>query len=208
MSGDVVAILFGVVIWLATGVVLSVVMGRRGHYGAGWGVLGAMLGPFAVVAALATVRLEGEERPSVVVAGASHGGPVDVLVGIDGSPECALAVERAVTMLGPRLGRLTLATAVAYDDVAPHTTEILRELDRRARLSGVAEVGQEVLHGQPARALAEFATGHGYDLLVVGTRGRGMAKAIMGSTASALAAGCAVPVLMVGDEARMGRAAA
>ena len=208
MSADVVAILGGMVVWLTVGVVLSVVMGRRGHFGRGWGVLGAMLGPFAVVAAVATVRNERDAQPALIAVGASQGGPVDVLVGIDGSPECGLAVEGVVSMLGSQLGRLTLATVVPFDDVTPHTTEVLRELSRRSRLSGVPSVGQEVLHGQPARALSAFASAYGYDLLVVGTRGKGLSKTVTGSTADALAAGCPVPVLMVGERAGVLAAAA
>lgn len=102
-----------------------------------------------------------------------------------------------MSILGPQLGRLTVATAIPFDDVPPHTTEVLDELDRQARLSRVEPAGQEVLYGQPAQALAIFAIDNHYDLLVVGTRSRGVSKAILGSTASALAGGCGVPVLMV-----------
>lgn len=198
MSGYTVAVIVVAFAWLTIGMVLSVVMGRRGHFGLGWGVLGAMLGPLAIVAALVSVRLEGEEEsPSTRVPGTSHGGPVDVVVGIDESPECEAALRHVVSMLGPQLGRLTLAAVIPFDDVPPHTTTICAELDRHARLSGVAEVGEEILHGPPARALADFATSHGYDLLAVGTKGKGLSKAVLGSTAMELAGGRGVPVLMV-----------
>jgi nucleotide-binding universal stress UspA family protein len=202
MSGEMVAVLVIAGVWLAIGVVLSVVMGRRGHFGPGWGILGAMLGPFAIVAAVASVRLEREEVPATIAVPESCGGPVDVLVGIDGSPESEIALEKVVTMLGPQLGRLTLATAIPFDDVPPHTTEVFAELDRHARLSGVPTAGEEVLHGQPARALAEFASENGYGLLAIGTRGQGLSKAVMGSTATELAAGCPVPLLMVSGRSR------
>lgn len=39
-------------VWMGIGVVLAVVMGRRGHSSFGWLVLGAVLGPLAVVLAI------------------------------------------------------------------------------------------------------------------------------------------------------------
>lgn len=197
MSGYAVAVLVIGFTWLTIGAVLWVVMGRRGHFGFGWGILGAMLGPLAVVAALFSVRLEGEGTPSTRVPGTSLGGPVDVVVGIDGSPECEAALRHVVSMLGPRLGRLTLAAVIPFDDVPPHATTVFAGLDRQASLSGVTEVGEEVLHGAPARALADFATSGGYALLAIGTKGKGLSKAVLGSTAMELAGGCRVPVLMV-----------
>ena len=183
-------------VWLTVGVVLAVIMGRRGHLTFGWGILGATLGPLAPLVALGVARHESEEGPAHLVSAASAGGSVDVLVGIDGSPECRVAMERVVTLLGPQLGRLTLATVVPYDDVPVHTRTAIAELDRHARLCGVPAPGEELLHGQPARALTDFAVAGRYGLLVVGSRGGGLAKTVLGSTASALASGCPVPVLM------------
>lgn len=184
-------------VWLGIGVVLSIVMGRRGHISVGWGALGAMLGPLAVVAALGTARHETEEGPSVIVPAAPGGGPVDVVVGIDGSTECRSALERIIALLGPRLGRLCLATVVPYEDVPDHERRALAELDRHARLSGVLGAGEELLHGPPAKALGDFALAGGYQLLVIGSRGNGLSKAVLGSTASALAVDCPVPAMIV-----------
>ena len=197
MSGYVVAAIVIVLVWMLIGLTLSVVMGRRGHMGWGWGILGAMLGPLAVVAAIATARHEDEDRPAVIAPAQERGGPVDVLVGIDGSSESHLALGRILALLGPRLGRLCLATVLPFEDVPAHRAKALADLDRHAQLSGVAEAGQELLYGSPAQALADFAVAEGYALLVVGTRGAGISKAVVGSTASSLAAGSPVPVLMV-----------
>ena len=183
--------------WVAIGVVLSVVMGRRGHISVGWGVLGAMLGPLAVAAALGTARHEQDEAPMVIAPVRSRGGPVDVLVGIDGSTQCQLAVERTLALFGSHLGRICLATVVPFEDVPPNTRRALAELHRQARLSGIADVGEELLHGPPAQALREFAVAGGYDLLALGGRGRGLSNAVLGSTATALSASCPVPVLIV-----------
>ncbi len=42
--------------WLAIGLVLAIVMGRRGHDSFGWLVLGTLLGPMGVVLAVAARR--------------------------------------------------------------------------------------------------------------------------------------------------------
>lgn len=197
-----------VAVWLAIGVVLSIVMGRRGHISVGWGALGAMLGPLAVVAAFATSRHEKEEQPLLIVAPMPLGGPVDVLVGIDGSVECRLALEKVIALFGPRLGRLCLATVVPFEDVPDHRRRAVAELGRHARLSGVSGAGQELLCGPPAEALADFAQAGGYHVLVVGSRGKGLSKAVLGSTASALAAACPVPALIVSARPRSDSVAA
>ena len=86
-SYTILTIVIGVV-WLTIGLGLSIVMGRRGHLSVGWGVLGTMLGPLAIVAAVATSRHEKEEQPSVIAPPTPLGGPVDVVVGfIKGKPE-------------------------------------------------------------------------------------------------------------------------
>jgi nucleotide-binding universal stress UspA family protein len=195
-------------VWTLTGLVLSIVMARRGHLGVGWGVLGTMLGPLAVIAAVGTARHENEDRPEVIQPAADGGGPIDVLVGIDGSAECRVALGRTVDLFGSRLGRLCLATVVPFEDVSAHTARAIAELDRHARLSGVREVGEELLYGPPAHALSDFAQASGYDLLVIGTRGTGLSKAVVGSTASRLATNCPVPVLMVSGQCQASSVAA
>ena len=124
-------------------------------------------------------------------------GPVDVLVGADGSPESEAAMDSVVALLGDRLGRLTLATVVPYGDItAPErqATEALRQLTPRAPAADL-----EVLHGHPSAALRQYAVEGGYQLIVVGTRGRGLTKGILGSAATELARDSEIPVLLVGS---------
>lgn len=121
-------------IWLTIGVVLSVLMGRRGHSGFSWLVLGTLLGPLAVILAF-DAWLHGEAiEPEVIRregAGMPRQGPVDVLVGYDGSPESMAALNAVPAILGERLGRLTVATVARYDDgreAERHCQEFLRRL--------------------------------------------------------------------------------
>jgi len=104
--------------WLVIGLMLSLVMGRRGHDGFSWLVMGSLLGPLAIVLALNSSRHE-ELGPTVLdrAAHAQSAGTVDILVGHDGSPEAGAVLESAIELFGPRLGRLTLATVVPFDGV-------------------------------------------------------------------------------------------
>jgi nucleotide-binding universal stress UspA family protein len=206
------ALLLWLVGWLATGVVVSLVMGRRGHDPFGWLLVGAILGPLALPVAISTARRPNVVRPPWRTAGRHGSGRVDVLVGIDGSPHAAAALDAAVDLLGPRLGRLTLvavstldATAARREEEARLGDELRRQAGRiQARLgaAGVDAAAELVLlRGQPAHTLTDYAAGHGYALLVVGTRGAGLTHRLLGSVAESLAAGTRVPVLLAGGPA-------
>ncbi len=183
--------------WLAVGLVLSLVMGRRGHDAFSWLVLGTLFGPLGLVFAF-EARSEERPRPELVAARTSKGsGPIDVLVGVDGSPESRAALSAAAELLGPRLGRLTLATVIPYDCGFDRQRTAQKALeDQRAAVGGGPRL--EMLHGLPAPVLLQRAVEDGYDLLVIGTRGAGASKALLGSTAVAVAQSAKIPVLLMG----------
>jgi len=192
-------------IWLSVGLTLSLVMGRRGHDAFGWLILGTLFGPLGAIFA---VEARGEERarPEMVALPQSRGlGPVDVLVGADGSPESTAALAAATALLGPRLGRLTLATVIPYDSGVDRQRTARAELKRLgATVEGGPEL--ELLHGRPGPALLEHAAVGGYDVLVIGSRGAGASKAFLGSTAVDIAESAKIPVILTGsDGAAAGR---
>ena len=197
MPAIVIAIAAG---WVAIGLLLSIVMGRRGHDSFGWLVTGTLLGPLAVLLALDARRRAEVLGPANLRKGppAIPGrGPIDVLVGFDGSPESRAAIDAVPTLLGDRLGRLTVATVVPYGEIREQerlATKALRTLEGRAV---AVECDLELLHGQPAAALSQYATEGGYSLIAIGTRGAGITKAILGSAATQLAEHSTVPVLLV-----------
>jgi nucleotide-binding universal stress UspA family protein len=206
---------FGLVVaiaaaWVSIGLVLSIVMGRRGHNTAGWLVLGTLVGPLAVVLAIDSERNEARLEPAPLPGGPrapAGSGPVDLLVGFDGSPESAAALDAAMGLLGPRIGRLTVATVVPFGGVREQERRAGEELRRLEAGMPGRGVELEVLHGHPATALQDFAAAGGYELIVIGTRGTGITKAILGSAASELARGSDVPVLLVGGRRTVRRAA-
>jgi nucleotide-binding universal stress UspA family protein len=207
--------------FVCIGFVLAVVMGRLGHSPFAWGLLGLLLGPIALLLALVAAR--DERTPSQLVAsGVAGRGPVDVLVGIDGSPESAAATTAALELLGGRVGRLTLVAVTDLDDSYAGREERVRlqgELERQAEAvrawlrqrDGPVQARQTVvpelklMAGRPATTLDTIAAEDGYDLLVVGARGAGLSSVLLGSVASRLAARASVPVLVVGERAKTGR---
>ena len=190
-------ILVVAVAWLSIGLTLSLVMGRRGHDAFGWLILGTLFGPLGAIFAV-EARGEEQTRPEMVAAAQSSGpGPVDVLVGVDGSPESVSALQAAVELLGPRLGRLTLAMVIPYDSGFDRRRTAQATLEQQAELVGGGPK-LELLHGRPAPVLLEWAMNDDYDLLVLGTRGAGLTKSILGSTAVEVSEGAKIPVLLMG----------
>jgi nucleotide-binding universal stress UspA family protein len=198
MSGATLLVIV-LVAWFAIGLVLSLVMGRRGHDSFRWLVLGTLLGPLAIALALDSWRHDESLHPNVIAAGGAHQG-VDVLVGYDGSRSARVALERISDLLGPRLGRLTLVTVVPYGPTHDVTRLARSELERsREYVAAPVAPTLEIVEGHPPFALESLAERDHYDLIVIGTRGSGLTKRVLGSTATSLARVKGVPVLIVSD---------
>lgn len=188
-------------VWVLIGSLLAFFMARRGHAAFGWWIVGVILGPLSIPPALAATREQARGRPRVVEEGLPMGGSVDVLVGIDGSPGSEAALRAVTELLGPRLRRLTLATAL---DVEAATSTRTWQSEERARATladlsaRLADVSPDsiLVSGAPADALGRLAEEGGYDLLAIGARGRGASKALLGSVATRLARGTGVPVFI------------
>lgn len=210
--------------FVCIGFVLAIVMGRLGHSPFAWGLAGLVLGPIALLLALVAAR-DQQTWSRLVAAGVAGSGPVDVLVGIDGSPESAAATTAALGLLGNRVGRLTLVAVSELDASVAGRQEQQRlrhELERQAEAvrlwlrehrqheqgsRGAQPVVPELVlrSGQPAAVLDRIAAEDGYGLLVVGARGAGLSSVVLGSVATRLAARASVPVLVIGEQVRAGR---
>lgn len=190
-----------VLAWGLFGVSTAFLMGRRGHQPFMWLVLAIVFGPLVLPLAVNALR---HDRPGLferLSRGRPGTGSVDVLVGIDGSVEAEKALGSAIGMLGARLGRLTLAAVVDYDIAAGSSLaeENDRAKDDLVRAANATALGPEtiLLSGRPAEALRKHAVEQGYALIVVGRRGHGASRVLLGSVASELARGGEVPVLIV-----------
>jgi nucleotide-binding universal stress UspA family protein len=198
-ASELLSILFAV--WVAIGVTLAVVMGRRGHSAFEWLIVGAVLGLLALPLAWISVRDERDSQARELVGGVRSAGPIDVLVGIDGSIESQSALTAAAELLGTRIGRLTLAGVIHFDTTSTQARDneqrAIELLERAASSVDVHHAGTILLAGQPADALMKLASQEAYHIIAVGRRGSGASKAFLGSTASQLANGSDVPVLIV-----------
>lgn len=185
--------------WMAEALALGYVMGRRGYEAYSWTFLGTVFGPIAVAVAVGFVFRPPSREPRLLRRGRPRSGSVDVLVGVDGSPESAAALDRAAALFGASAGRITLARVVPLD--ATRETELLAEKQLATACAAHRDLDPStvVLRGEPVTAMRDYVDRLGYDLLVVGTRGVGKSRAVLGSVATALARGAGIPVLLVDD---------
>jgi nucleotide-binding universal stress UspA family protein len=185
------------VAWILVGVVLSVVMRRRGHDLFVWLVLGAVLGPLSVPLAIERLRIEAVHPSQPAWAP----GECDLLAGLDGSPESVEAVRRAVRLFGTRVTSVTLATVLDHDSRDSTSGGELHEaahvmLERARETLELPAARIEVLYGRPDSALTAYARSGGMDCVVVGGRGHGASEALFGSVTERLVADSPVPVLV------------
>jgi len=185
------------VAWVLVGVVLSVVMRRRGHDLFVWLVLGAVMGPLSIPLAFERLREE-TVHPSQP---AWAPGECDLLAGLDGSDEAVDAVRRAVRLLGSRVTSVTLATVLDHDSRGSTSGDEMRAsatavLERAREMLELPGARLEVLYGRPDTALTAYARSGGMNCIVVGARGRGASEALFGSVTGRLVGGSPVPVLV------------
>jgi nucleotide-binding universal stress UspA family protein len=192
-------------VWAAIGVSAALIMGRRGHTPVVWAFVGTVLGPLVIPLMIQAARREPRVAPAPLGATHSSGDMLDVVVGIDGSDEASAALRLVVDLFARIVGRLAIVTVVSYELGSPEQPTPARQnaealLAEQVRAT-TERLGREpqsaVLAGRPADALAQFATSGQFDLLVVGSRGRGASKLLMGSVATALARGVGLPVVVV-----------
>jgi nucleotide-binding universal stress UspA family protein len=149
------------------------------------------------------------------IAATSAQGPVTrILVAVDGSEYGLRAAKVAADFARALAAHLTVLTVYAEPSAAlgePNYSEALhkaleegrRALDsaRQAVIAGGGpEPETECLGGAPAETILSVARDGAYDLVVVGSRGRGrLQAALLGSVSSAVAARAGRPVLVVGE---------
>lgn len=132
----------------------------------------------------------------------------EILVAVDGSRESQRALEHAAELARDENARLTLVTVIAPVNVSPvpaltsvaciHQT--YAQILATARDAVPADIGVTtmLLEGQPAREIVRLAKTGRYDLIVMGTHGRGrLAGALLGSVSRAVLHCAPTPVLLL-----------
>ncbi|HWE25144.1 MAG TPA: universal stress protein [Myxococcales bacterium] len=137
-----------------------------------------------------------------------------ILVGVDGSAEAVAAVDKAIEIASAMGANVLLAYIVPHhvppgpEAYAPelvradklehgYAAAVLRDLEMRCTSRSVA-VDSTTRTGPVAETLADMAEAGGFDLVVVGHRGRGgVRRALLGSVADRLVQISSRPVLVV-----------
>ncbi len=133
-----------------------------------------------------------------------------VVVGFDGSPASHVALSRAIQTVGTH-GKLYLVHAWEVPEAwrgrgtyQPYVNRALTAAegvvdDAVKGHPGLADVDweSELIGGPPARAIADVATARHADEIVVGTRGFGRMRALLGSVAHEIIHLAACPVTVI-----------
>ncbi|WP_369131426.1 universal stress protein [Modestobacter roseus] len=197
-------------VWVSAGVTAVVVLlGRQGHRTARWWLPGVVLGPLFLPIAAERGRhgVVVLDRRTAQGDDPDPGGVVrTVVVAVDGSAESDQAVRDAARLLGGAGTRFVLVTVVDPDVAEFDDAEVRAAADdllaERARWLGAgAEPVLEIGCGRPSQVLVDVARAEGADLLMLGRRGRGLSRRVLGSVAEQVARQATTPVLLAGPPA-------
>lgn len=132
-----------------------------------------------------------------------------IVCGLDGSDAAAQAFEWASHLAWSIGGRLMAAHVrkeppESVEDGGGALAQVEREV---ARLTRPLETSMHIETGDPAKELDRLAQSHHGNLIVVGTRGRTpMRAALTGSVSARLAANARTAIVVVPENARLGKA--
>jgi nucleotide-binding universal stress UspA family protein len=195
---------------LTCAVVAAWLAKRWGRDPFSWVLVCAVLGPFGLIALFA-VRSSGE-TPVVELQEEGSGVGPRVIVPVDGSEHGVGAAQYVADAFGKSLGQVLLlavlplerADALRESESSPRRAELDEEIGRH--LKGAEDVVRqagvpyktEVRFGDPAAEILAAASG-GYDLIVMGRRGRGgVKKLLLGSVSERVVKDARCPVTVVG----------
>ncbi len=189
--------------WVLAGIAMSVVLGRRGHDGISWLIVGILLGPLSALLAVDVVRHDEALAVEPVKVGTppprSEG--IRVLVGYDDSPDAHAVIEAVIGLMGQRLQSLTLARVLPFDGGTDEEDDARAGLLAEAKEHVDTPIELEIIRGRPASALVEAAVVGRFDLLAVGAVGAAH-SVLYGSTTHPLSRQRTVPVLICAARSR------
>lgn len=127
-------------------------------------------------------------------------GWIDVLVGLDGTPNCLTSTKSVIETLGPAVRRLQLASVLDIETAsrpdAFDTDEIRLEHLKKAAVDMDRDAELILLSGSPDVALIDHAVSRDMDLVVLGHRENLLASTFLGSTVARLARDAALPIVI------------
>jgi nucleotide-binding universal stress UspA family protein len=144
-----------------------------------------------------------------------------IVVGYDGSPAARTAVEHAIDRAAPD-GRLVIVHAyqapagfigapyygAMLEDTSRYAESVLDALERDCERLAAVEHERDVLGGSAAEAIARAAEVHDADEIVIGSRGVGRVRAVVGSVAHDVIHRAHCPVTVIPERMVESRATA
>jgi nucleotide-binding universal stress UspA family protein len=139
-----------------------------------------------------------------------------ILLAYDGFPPAWRALEQAAELAADGHATVTILSVVPEVDaraskagghrwLPPHAHEDVAAAHSYLRDRGI-EAEMKIAHGDPGDEIRKEAACGGYDMIVVGSRGRGAVKRlVLSSVSKRLADEAACPVLIVGRDATVRR---
>lgn len=200
MSGEL-AIILWLVLVIASAVVVSFLAHRWGRDPFGWVLLSAAMGPIAIVALLGTRRADRARKLPQAQGARTGGGPI--IVACDGSKAGAKLAEHVA---GSDLhGReVVLVTVLPFEsepqdagaDVRKSADDMTRVVSTALEVRGISS-RVAVRYGPPGEAIVSFANEVNASLIVIGRRGSGVTRAVLGSVSRHVVEQAEVPVALV-----------
>jgi nucleotide-binding universal stress UspA family protein len=193
-----------IIVWLAlvlvSAVVVSYLAHRWGRDPFGWILLSAAMGPIAIVALVGTHQ---SDRARTSPGAASEGGGTPIVIACDGSDVGPRLAEQ--TAPSYRTGREVVLLAVLPHDAREHGDSAETSarvnamvLEVKRSLDGYGVPSRTVVrYGPPGEAIVQFADELSASLIVVGRRGSGLTRSLLGSVSGHVAEHARAPVLVV-----------
>lgn len=197
----------GIAIWLAIVLVSMLVVAylarRWGHDPFGWLLLAAVMGPIAIVALVGT-RQKNQEAARAGATAGKGAGPPPVVVACDGSEATGAAGRYAATLHGsPRIVLLV----VEGHEAEPRTSQDSeQQAARLARMTAPAELELKaagittetvVVYGNAGEEIVRYGDATDAQAIIVGRRGAGLSRALLGSVSDHIVRNAKQPVLVV-----------
>lgn len=198
--------LLGWLVIVIVSMAVAVYLARRwGRDPFGWALLSAGMGPFAIVALISTRRRDLARPASVELRGTRTAQRNSVLIAVDG-PESAIKLARHAIAEMPEDEVLLLYVmprewqppngAISDEERERRVAAVTGEAANALRAAGMP-VEVAVTYGDPREEILRVAATEGVAQILVGRRGAGMTKALMGSVSSHVVRHAPYPVTVV-----------
>jgi nucleotide-binding universal stress UspA family protein len=201
-------VLIALAVWLiivvASVLIVTYLAHRWGHDPFGWIFLAAATGPIAIIALLGTRGGEQQRARTLTasMADIQHG---SVVIACDGSDATARSAAYAASLFPPDTGFVLLTVegheakprtpaeetqqAARVEKATAPAVTALAAAERTARI--------EVAHGSPGEEIVRFAERDGASAIIVGRRGSGLSRALLGSVSEHVVRNAPQPVIVI-----------